>query len=252
MSAHPLPEDEGDELWQGELSAPAPGLADEAVEPLQAEAAEPGGGAGDAAGQVVEHAADADGDDDAQVGELLAVGGDPEVLARVAEGDEQRVRLGVMQVLCDLRPIGRGRRTGMGAGDDDAGMIGAQPRGGRCGDTGRGPEQEEPWGWITLLGEGGDQIVAGDAPTGGDAEDTAGQHNADAIRRGECGIPEHSAEAAVPTGGDGELRVDGDDVPECAGRCAEPSADERTRAGETNSIDRDSEDPAAWVARRFR
>src|SRR5436189_3874915 len=61
---------EGREARQGDLAAPAPGLGDQAVQPFEVHAAEPGRGAPGVTAQVVEHAADADADRDVQGGQV--------------------------------------------------------------------------------------------------------------------------------------------------------------------------------------
>src|SRR5204863_2048450 len=115
--------------------------ARQAVEPIEAGPAQPGRRAGNAAGDEVEDAADAERERNAKGG---LVARDPALLSGGAVGDQQNVdaagrrdggaRLGVA--------VGSGP-AGEGPGDLEAGVGALEDGGGGGRDAGLGAEQEE-------------------------------------------------------------------------------------------------------------
>ncbi len=214
------------EEGEGGHAARAPGLADEAVEPFEAEAAEPAGRARGDAGDEVEGAADAEGDGDRQLVPALV---DPDVLAGMAVGDEEQVGAGRGEALADLRPVGLGGRAGIGAGDGQAGVEAGQLGGGAFGHTGRGAEEvDAPPLLRGPLAETVDAVGAGDALGQGDPGEARGPEDADTVRRTQVGCGQNLCEGGLATRGHDKFRVDGADLAG-AGRGVSPSLVPRSR-----------------------
>ena len=87
------------ESGQGKHASPAPWLLDEAVEPFEAKALHPTGGAHGAAGDKVKCAAHAERD--ANLFQAVAVASNPFVLLGCAIGDHEQIGLAVVDHLDD-------------------------------------------------------------------------------------------------------------------------------------------------------
>jgi hypothetical protein len=229
----------GEEVGEGELAAPAPGLGDEAVEPFELEAAHPEGGTGGAAGDVVEDAADADADGDVEGAEIAV---EPELLAGGAVGDEDEVDRAVGgDHLAHRTVVAWVGGAGLGADDDEAGVAAGQAVGGLAGDAGGGAEQVPAV--AALGGEGSeplDQIGAADMLAEAAAEEAGGDEEADAVRHVERGAGEYLTEARVPAGGHDELGVGGGD--DVGAAFLDEALNEGDGLGVGDVVDGDAED----------
>jgi hypothetical protein len=126
-------------MREGELAAPAPGLGDEAVEPLQLEPADPERGARRTSREVVEDPADADSDRDVERTEVAV---HPQFLSGRAVGDQDQVdRAGGPDQGPRGLVVSRVGGAGLSADDVQARTASEQAVGGLARDPGRRPEQ---------------------------------------------------------------------------------------------------------------
>jgi len=139
----------GGEQRQRHLATPAPRLADQPVTPLEVQPPHPQRCARHRSRQVVEHAADADTDRDAE-GDEVAV--EPVLLFGRAIRDQQHVDASGGG---DHRSHGlvvcHQRRTWHGASDLEAGKIALQDARRAFGDVAPATEQEPPFGTFRRL-----------------------------------------------------------------------------------------------------
>ena len=93
----PISQDKHDKQRQGKLPSPAPGLANQTVEPLETRPPDEPRRARHPAGEVVERAAHANRDQYAMLTQPLPVGVNPEILGRMSEGNQQHGRPGIRE-----------------------------------------------------------------------------------------------------------------------------------------------------------
>lgn len=201
-----MPENFPDEDRQLEHAAPAPGLGEKTVQPFQIEPLQPGGRAWGDARHEVKGASDADGDCGWQLSATVV---DPEILSRVAIGDEKDVWGGAMQGSRDCCPFFFGGAPGIAAGDGEAGVQPGKLLCGSLGDAGGGAQKKDP---PALLGGARADVVdaVGSGHTFGQlsAQPCGGPQHTGAVGHAEVGVCQHRCKGWVAVGIDDELGVD--------------------------------------------
>ncbi len=91
------------EVWERQLPAPAPRLTNQAIEPLESDPADQSRSASHPSREIVERAADADCYHYATFFKRLAVAGNPEILSGRAEGNQQCVGAGCLELFQNRR-----------------------------------------------------------------------------------------------------------------------------------------------------
>lgn len=240
-----MPENFPDEERQLEHAAPAPGLGEKTVQPFQIDLLQPGGCAGGDASHEVESASDADGDCGRQ---LRATVVDPEILSRVAIGDEKDIWGGAMQGGRDSWPLFFGGGPGIAAGDGEARVEPGKLLRGALGDAGGGAQKKDPPAALGgVRADVVDAVGPGHAFGKPSAQPCGGPEHADAVGHAEIGVCQHCCKGRVAAGIDDELGVDRADLAAGEGFCRQsalldPAVDLGEGGCKIDAVDRHAQD----------